>query len=377
MNFLRQERETLAALIPSLDDQLSSMALMSMEQRGNPAIAVFRELGGSTLLIPAEYGGKGATPLQALRIQCAIGNRAPSLAIATTMHHFSVATLVEMVERKAGSGFEWMLLEGIAKQKLYVASGFAEGRSGVGILASFLKVERAADGLVLNGSKKPCSLSSSMHLLTASLVVSRKNGEPELAVATIPADTPGLERRPFWQSPVLAGAESDEIVLTNVSVPENLVSYFGNPSQLNAVQAKGFLWFELLVTASYLGMATALAERCLVAARANAAERVRLMIDVEGSMAALEAVAYEMSDGADGTDRLLARALFVRYAIQRAIERLTASAVELLGGIAFINSPEVPYLYAAARGLAFHPPSRISSSENLDKYLSGESLLIN
>ena len=377
MNFLRHEREALAALLPSLDDQLSGMPLMTMEQRGNPAIALFRELGGSTLLIPAEYGGKGATPLQAVRIQCAIGNRAPSLAIATTMHHFSVATLVEMVEQKAGSGFEWMLLEGIAKQKLYLASGFAEGRSGLGILTSFLKVERTADGLVLNGSKKPCSLSASMDLLTASMVVAGKDGEPELAVATIPADTPGLERRRFWESPVLAGAESDEIVLTNVTVPETLVSYFGNPAQLNAVQAKGFLWFELLVTASYLGMATALVERCLVAARGNAAERVRLMIDLEGSMAALEAVAHEMSNGGEGTDRLLARALFARYSVQHAIERMSATAVELLGGIAFINSPEVAYLYAAARAVAFHPPSRTSISENLDKYLSGESLVIN
>lgn len=377
MNFLRQERETLSTLIPTLDDELSRIPLLTMEQPGNPAIALFRKLGGTGLLIPCEYGGKGATPLQALRVQCAIANRAPSLAIATTMHHFSVATLVEMVEQKWGSGFEWMLLEAVAKQQLYVASGFAEGRSGVGILASFLKVERTADGLVISGSKKPCSLSSSMDLLTASMLVAGKNGEMELAVATIPADTPGLERRSFWASPILAGAESDEIVLNEVSVPENLVSYFGNPNQLNAIQAKGFLWFELLISASYLGMATALAERCIVAGKGNAGERIRLMIDIEGSLAALEAVGRAMSDETSGTDQLLARALFVRYATQQAVERVTASAVELGGGMAFITSPEVAYLYSAARGLAFHPPSRISISESLDRYLVGESLIIN
>jgi hypothetical protein len=62
--------------------------------------------------------------------------------------------------------------------------------------------------------------------------------------------------------------------------------------------------------------------------------------------------------------------------VQGAIERATARSVELLGGMAFINSPEVSYLYAAARGLAFHPPSRTSIATALDQHLYGEPLLI-
>lgn len=377
MNFLKQERESLVALIPSLDEALAGIPLMEMERPGNPALPIFRELGGPALVIPIIHKGRGATPVQLLRVQRAIASRAPSLAIATTMHHFSVATLVEMVERKSGSGFEWMLLEGIATRKLYVASGFAEGRSGASVLSSALRVERTDAGLVINGCKKPCSLSSSMDLLTTSLLISRgRNAEPELAVATIPADTPGIERRRFWGSPILAGAESDEIIFNDVVVPESLVSYFGRPSQLDDIQTRGFLWFELLIAASYLGIASALVERVLAAGRGGAAERVALVIDVEAMMAALEDVARSMKDEADAQNGLLARALLVRFAVQRAIERATAQAVELLGGMAFINSPEVPYLHAAARGLAFHPPSRLGISTALDRYLSGEPLVI-
>jgi alkylation response protein AidB-like acyl-CoA dehydrogenase len=83
-----------------------------------------------------------------------------------------------------------------------------------------------------------------------------------------------------------------------------------------------------------------------------------------------------MSDTTANEEQLLARALFVRYAVQGAIERATARSVELLGGMAFINSPEVSYLYAAARGLAFHPPSRTSIATALDQHLYGEPLLI-
>ncbi len=155
-----------------------------------------------------------------------------------------------------------------------------------------------------------------------------------------------------------------------------LVSYLGSPSQLDLIQARGFLWFELLISGSYLGVATALAERCLEARKGNPSERVSLVTELEGAMAALEGVAAAMTETATNEDQLLARALFVRYAVQGAIERATARAVELLGGLSFINSSEVSYLYSAARGLAFHPPSRTSIANALDQHLDGEPLLI-
>lgn len=376
MNLLNKERGTLSKLLPSLDSNLSDIPFDLMERPGNPAIAVFREVGGCGLLIPPEYGGIGATPLQALHVQCAIGSRAPSLAIATTMHHFSVATVVEMVARNVGSGFEWMMLEAIAKQNLYVASGFAEGRSGASILTSAMNVEKTPDGLVLNGSKKPCSLSHSMNLLTASLVVPGEGDEaPQLAVAIIPSETAGIIRRPFWNSPVLAGAESDELFLDNVSVPGELVSYFGTPGQFNAIQNRGFVWFELLIAASYLGIAAALVERVIEGRKGCDSERMLLAVELRSSLAALEGVAWAMASEERVEDEL-AHALFVRYAVQRSIERATTLAVELLGGMAYVSSSEISYLYAAARCLAFHPPSRHSAASAVGKYLAGDAFVV-
>ncbi|HSV68071.1 MAG TPA: acyl-CoA dehydrogenase family protein [Mycobacteriales bacterium] len=132
--------------------------------------------------------------------------------------------------------------------------------------------------LVLSGRKKPCSLARSMDLLTASVSVPRADGDgQQLAVALIPRATPGVEVRPFWNSFVLAGAESDEVVLTDVEVPPDLVvrTEAGPGDTLDSLQTTGFLWFELLMAASYLGMASALAERVLSAGRADVAERGR------------------------------------------------------------------------------------------------------
>ncbi|HYL05012.1 MAG TPA: acyl-CoA dehydrogenase, partial [Thermoanaerobaculia bacterium] len=68
--------------------------------------------------------------------------------------------------------------------------------------------------------------------------------------------------------------------------------------------------------------------------------------------------------------------LFVRFAVQQAIERVAAHAAELLGGMAFITSPDVAYLLAASRALAFHPPSRLSVAAALDGYLAGRPMQV-
>ncbi|HEY1323979.1 MAG TPA: hypothetical protein VGF32_27220, partial [Streptosporangiaceae bacterium] len=84
MNLLRAERDTLDAYVPGLDKYLSEIPLLELEKPGNGALQTFRELGGPALLVPAEYEGKGASMLDAVRIQRAVGSRSPSLAVATT-----------------------------------------------------------------------------------------------------------------------------------------------------------------------------------------------------------------------------------------------------------------------------------------------------
>lgn len=371
MSFLKQERATLEELLPGLDAALSRIPLMEMERPGNPALVIFRELGGPGLLIPKRFGGRGASPLQAVQAQRAIACRSPSLAVATTMHHFTLASLMEI--DPDNPGLEKEMLESVAQGNLYVGSGFAEG-NGASIQTSALHMEPVAGGMLLNGSKKPCSLSLSMDLFTVS-TPPPEGMDAGLAAAIIPADTPGLERRPFWQSPILAGAESDEVVLRDVFVPEEAFLPLGGSGRLNAVQDRGFLWFEVLITASYLGIASALVERVLSSDRGGADERVNLAIEVEGAMAALEGVARAMLAGERNNDQL-ARMLLVRYAVQAAIGRATSLAFEILGGMSFIQSPEVGYLLAATHALTLHPPARLKTGNRLDEYLSGSPLVL-
>lgn len=375
---LAAERRVLERYLPQLHEALADRPLLELEAADGDPIDAFRDAGGPGLLVPAEYGGAGASPLDAVRVQRAIGSLAPSLAVATTMHHFSVATLVEFAAEE--EGMEWMVLEAIAEQRQLLASGFAEGKGGQGVLSPTMTAEPAEGGYTVSGRKKPCSLSRSMDLLTASvrLPAEQEGGEGPMAVVLVPADSPGIDRRPFWGTNVLAGAESDELILEDVHVPDRLVFRSGSddPDRLDSLQTSGFLWFELLIAASYLGMASGLVEKALERRKDEAGvDALRLVTEVEGAMSALEGVACAMMRGERG-ESALARALFARYSVQDSVARVAPAAAEALGGMGFIRSPELAYLLAATRALAYHPPSRVAVAAPLTRFLDGEPLRI-
>lgn len=373
MRYLQRERTLVETLLPGLDEHLRATPLAELEAAGGPGIKLFKEAGGPSLLVPVEHGGKGADLLTALRVQRALGSRSPSLAVATTMHHFSVASLVETAA--GSSGMEWMLLAAIAKDNLLLASGFAEGRTGQGILNPALTSRTEGGRTFLSGSKKPCSLARSMDLLTASLPLPDADGTERLAIALVPADARGVSVRPFWGSPVLAGAESEEIVLDDVEVPDELLvrTDVTADGRLDHLQTVGFVWFEALMTASYLGAASALVERMLHDGKVAAPVRADAVTAVEGAVLALEGLAADASRRID--EDTLARSLVCRYTAQDTIGRLLSVCVEALGGMAFIGSPDVAYLNSACRALAFHPPSRARMAAPLAEYHAGDAPL--
>ena len=374
MTLLRTERETLERYLPGLDKYLRDTPLVDLEKPGAGALETFRELGGPALLVPAEYEGKGASMLDAVRIQRAIGSRSPSLAVATTMHHVSVASLVELTQ--AGNGFEWAMLMAIAENSWLLSSGFAEGKPGQHILSPTMRGIPADGGIVVSGTKKPCSLTWSMNLMSASVAVAGPDGgSGRTAVVLVPADTEGIERAAFWRSTALAAAESDQVTLNEVFVPDALIFYPQDSESMDPIQARGFVWFELLICASYLGAATNLAERVIERGRGSEMDRAGLAIELESAAAALEHVAITAAHTNDN-DALLANALFVRYATERTIERVVKSATAVAGGMAFIESPDIAYLLAATRALAFHPPSREAAAAPLVRYLSGLPLML-
>ncbi|MFC7310218.1 acyl-CoA dehydrogenase [Streptomyces monticola] len=375
MRSLDEARAVCENHLPGLLSKLSESPLADLEKPGNRGLELFRAAGGPGLVIPQAYEGKGATPLEAMQVTRAVGAAAPSLSVASTMHHFSVATIFTLAESLRSSGVEWALLEGIATQNLLVSSGFAEGNPGQGILSPAVGGVRTEGGIVVNGSKRPCSMSRSMDLLSASVSVPGADGEAETVLMLIPANTPGVSVHPFWQSDVLAGAESDEVRLTDVFVDDRLLvpTETGERGEVDELQTVGFMWFEMLITSCYLGMASALVERALADKRVSAGTAADLGIRIETAAQLLEGIAHQLT-GRAGDNQALAKAMVARYGAQEAIVDAARGAVEALGGMAYIGSSDVSYLAAACHCVTFHPPSRSATSNALAASFRGDVL---
>jgi len=375
MRTLDEARAVCEAHLPGLLSKLSAVPLMELEKPGNSALELFRSSAGPALVIPKSYSGSGATPLEAIQVTRAIGAAAPSLAVASTMHHFSVATIFTLAESLRSSGLEWALLEGIATQNLLVSSGFAEGNPGQSILSPTVGGLRKDGGVVVNGSKRPCSMSRSMDLLSASLSVPKEDGGSETLLMLLPAQTAGVSVHPFWGSNVLAGAESDEVRLTDVFVDDALLvsTEVGEGGELDELQTIGFMWFEMLITSCYLGMASALVERLFAGGKASTELVADLGVRIETAAQLLEGIAWQLT-AKQGDNAALTKAMIARYAAQEAIVDAAHQAAGALGGMAFIESPEVAYLVAACQCVRFHPPSRSSTNGALASNFAGDVL---
>jgi alkylation response protein AidB-like acyl-CoA dehydrogenase len=376
MRSLSRARQTCERYHPGLLAALSAQPLSVREAAGSDVIEVYRRHDGPGLLVPEAFGGPAVGPLEAVRVQRAVAAASPSLGVATVMHHFTVAMLFSLAQTaRRLTDAQVKLLSSVAADRLLLASGWAEGRTDQNILVPSVVAEPVAGGYRVNGSKKPCSLSRSMDLLTASVAVPGPDGEPTLAVLLIPADSPGIGVTPFWSTPVLAAAQSDEVVLRDVEVPEDLVirSTPEDRGRLDDLQTAGFLWFELLVTSAYTGVASALVARVLEGGRGDVAARAALAVRLEAAIGLVEGAARAVEQGMTG-DEAVAATLVARYAVQDLLSVVVDTSAELLGGMAFIGSFDVAYLGAAVRALAFHPPSRASVAAALGEYFEGQPL---
>ncbi|GHE94769.1 oxidoreductase [Streptomyces longispororuber] len=364
---------------PGLIKALEEIPFAQREAPASPALGLFRAHGGVSLLVPTEFGGFGADPVEAVRVQRALGAASPSVAAGVTMHHFTVSMLYALAKgagRLAPAQLD--LLHRAVPDQILMASGWAEGKSQQNIFTPSVSARAVAGGYRLNGSKKPCSLARSMQLLTASIALPGADGSPELALALVPADAPGLTVHPFWGTDVLAASESEEVRLNEVFVPEDMVirTTEDDPHRVADLQAAGVIWFEMLISAGYTGAAAALAEVVLERERGTAAERGQLVIAAESAFALLEGVARAVRDGDLDSEQAMAQVLVARYAAQDALARATELSLELLGGVDFIRHREHSQLAASVRPLVFHPPGRVATAPALVEYFAGGPLAL-
>lgn len=370
---MHQARAITEKRLPGLIAALEQRGLMGLE-KADPAelCALFRDYRGAGLIIPEAFGGVGASPAETIEILRAIGALCPSLAVMMTMHHHNIATIVQLGGLIPAAD---ELLYGIANHQLLIASAFAEGKPGSGIFNASVKATPTEGGFLLRGSKKPCTMTHNMDVIVAGVARENDDGSLIEGFAVIFAEGSSVERQTFWNSPVLRAADSNALVFNDVFVPDERMLLAEAADDVEAAASSenasmaGLCWFQLMVGATYLGVATALVNLLLKKRNVDDLQLAQLTIELEGAHQALIGTAHELEAENVPDTGTYSKTLATRFLVQGAIERATNLAVELLGGMAFVSSDEVTYLLAASRAIGFHPISRTAAAPLLAGFL--------
>lgn len=371
--FMKESRAVLEQYAPGLDALLAEKGIMAAEAMRSEELKKLMSRGRLPgLWVPAEFGGTDISPYDGIRLQRALGARCPSMALMLTMHNFTVGFCRSLAPFVPSCS---EMMRQVATDHLLVASAFAEGRRGAGILDSTVFMTAAADGYRVNGRKKPCTLASTADIITVGVAMEMPGGNKRTGLAVIPAHAAGVKRHAFWRIPLLAAADNNEVEFDNVKVSADQVLIASDDdvetqAVIAAAEVTGICWFEIVATASYLGVASELAERVLLDDRVDVGERAQLGGQLELAQAALDGAVHLMRS-CEPEQSLLARVLAVRFGVQKIIERSAMHAAELAGGLAFIQDMEVSTLLAMTRCLAFHPISRKAAEPMLAEWLAG------
>lgn len=332
-------------------------------ETGTPGILDdFRSSGLGGMLIPAGLGGLGMSALDAVQFVMRLGAIAPSAAIATVMHNFSVAGFV--AAWKYGEDALEPLLRRIAGHRLLVSSGFAELGQGGKLTRPSMTATRDGEYWVLDGIKRPCSLSRSMDLMTASVWMVDGRQEVGYGVALVDAHASGVSRQPAWYNTVLAGSESDAVILKGVRIRgyEILRPEAALGSESAVLQVVGMNWFLVMITAAYVGMACQLVSELVAGKYANdrPANHTpgRLAASVRGCGVLIESLAAELDSASVEPAHMQQRLLDARAAVESVLKVLGAETPDCMNGAQFIGTSRLSYLREAISGLTFHPPSR-------------------
>lgn len=359
--------------LPGLIAALQQRGRMALEKADPGELCeLFRTYKAAGLIIPESFGGLGASPRETVEILRAVGSLCPSLAVMMTMHHHTIATIVQLGGLIPAAD---ELLYGIAQNQLLIASAFAEGKVGAEIFNSSVKARPVEGGYLLKGSKKPCTMSHNMDVIVVGVARENEDRSMTQGFAVVFNDGGEVSREHFWNTPVLQAADSNALVFEDVFVPDErmlLADAVGDDevaASAEETSLSGLCWFQLMVGATYLGVASALVELLLSKRNTDDGQLAQLAIELEGAHQALIGTARELEEQRAADFSAYSKALCTRFMVQGAVERATNLAVELLGGMAFIASDEVAYLLAASRAICFHPISRSAATPLLAQFL--------
>ena len=211
-----------------------------------------RAAGFHALTVPEEFGGRGATPLEAMLAQERLARGSGSVGLAVNMHLVVIGGLVESRSWPADlfADFCRQVVNDGALVNTAASEPDLGSPSRGGAFAT--RAKRTPEGWLINGRKSWTTLSPALTHTIVQLTIEEEDGSLGRANMLVPMSTPGVYvDEGSWDNMSMRSSGSNDVVYENVLVPNE--ARIGVPA---LAQTKASGW-SLLSSAVYLGIATA------------------------------------------------------------------------------------------------------------------------
>jgi alkylation response protein AidB-like acyl-CoA dehydrogenase len=386
MNQHHTEREQrFLDLAAKLGDEFAPRAAQYDAEEAFPFenYARLRETGYTTLIIPTELGGLGATMLERIKAQERLAQGCGATALAINMHFNVIGLLIDLWRKFKRPNVEAKLRR-IAKERLICGGSGSEPDNSVLVLRPRTVATRVDGGWNVTGRKIFSTQSIALDFYFAEATWADAPDGPTIITFFIPPrETPGLSFKDDWHTMGMRASASRSSELNGAFVREDDVVLTRKVAQSGRI-TRIFAKAPFTIGAPYVGIAVAARNFTVdlmrdrpryplpypmshLPAVYNKVGEMDLLIETARAMMYKAAAELETDDGATWARRAVAARM---VAIENSV-RVVDLAQRAVGGSSYFRKlPLERYLRDARAGL-FHPFDSDESLEFLGKSAFG------
>ena len=377
-----------------LDDLLPADLLARIDQRApeydrtnsffTEDLAELKASGFLSIAVPTEFGGSGLGLDQVSQGMRRLAWAGPATALAVNMHIYWTGLASDLM--KAGDDSCRFILEEAAEGKIFAAI-HGEPGNDIPLLLSTTSAERVDGGWKLNGHKFFGSLSPVWDYAGFHAMDSSDPAAPKIVHGFLPRDTPGVEIVDTWDTLGMRATQSQDTVLADAFVPDNLVVRVVPAGFAGAemFQVAIFAWALLGFAGVYHGMARRAFEMtienvqkrssiALTRSMAHHPEVQHIVSDMrmalDASEALLDRTASDWAGGVDHADWPV-RLVGTRSRVINESFGIIDQAMDLTGGSGVFTKNRMEQMFRDARMGRFHPGNTLLAHELIAKLCLG------
>jgi alkylation response protein AidB-like acyl-CoA dehydrogenase len=317
------------------------------------AMELLQERRFTSMLVPEELGGGGATHAEACAVLAEVARACPSTSLTLSMHSHLVAAQVWRHHR----GLPAPLLPKVAAGELVLVSTGASDW-----IESSGRARPVDGGFVVSGRKSPASGAPAGDVLVTSVRWDDAPDGPQVIHASVPFSAEGVSVERTWDATGMRATGSDTVVLDEVFVPEASVALVRPQGAWHPVWSVVLGAALPLIMSTYVGVAEDAADRALELARrrsdrpgvaSTVGRMLNRLTEAQDAVRSMVELAEDLH-----FDNVLAHSVAVlsrkNTAAEAAIDTVRL-AMEAGGGAAYASGSGLGRLLRDVHAVTYHP----------------------